>query len=69
MTKDEFKELLIRLNPANAYPVEQGNALPLLSVSTAAHCFTYEVTGADTEMLRNQLLSLNTKGCFDFTEW
>lgn len=73
MTRDEFKELLIRLNVHNKVAIENpGASLPLLTMFTAAHCFTHDIDFdtpeklKDIQALRDQCLSLETKGYFIF---
>lgn len=73
LTRDEFKALLIRLNPANKWAIENnGGNLPMLTNLTAAHCFIYELEKqtysiqTDVIELRRQCMSLVKYGYFDF---
>lgn len=69
MTKKEFTELLIRLSPANEFPLAQGTALPLLCLATASYCFVRQIENEDTAVLRYQIRCLEDAGGFDFTAW
>lgn len=74
MTIEQFKLLLLRLNPDNETIFDHESTLlvnlPMICSMTAAHCFTYEYESDPKDLyeLRRQLLWLAKHGHFDFKD-
>jgi hypothetical protein len=72
MTRQQFMQVLIRLNPNNGKSTNDlplGVWLPMVAMGTASHCFVKQVPeNDDTRTLRYQINHLANKGHWDFED-
>lgn len=71
MTREQFKEMLIRMHPNSRYSVEHGPVLMLPALAVAQRVFIdgyHMYSHADVSNLRKQLLHCEQHGHFNFED-
>lgn len=68
MTREQFIGMLEGLYPETTRRIADGQELPKVAKDAAVCCFIEQLDGLEVTILRYQLIQLDMRGFFNFTD-